>query len=405
MKAEIIAIGSELTCGARLDTNSPWLSLELESRGFTVQRHTTVADDRAGMIRCYQEAAKRSQVVLITGGLGPTLDDITRDTLAEAFDQPLVEDPVALQHIESLFRSRNREMPERNKVQALRPMNSISVHNAHGTAPGILMKLTSPDCTIAVMPGVPAEMKLMFHEQIVDQLPHSGVFVSRTMIRSFGFGESDAERLLGDLTARDRNPEVGITASKAVISLSVTARAGSSEQCTDMAAQTCQQICDCLSDAVFGRNDDELHHIVAEQLLECDAKIAVLEGSSTGGLIGYWFTESDRYSTRLAHCQLFPAVATSPTDDSLQTALRQQGLAMIADGSADFVLLSSAGCLIHTDSGVRQQHGSVTVLGADLDVSQDVSMTGNLAIFRDRAARTALNLLRLHLLKRARVSQ
>ena len=85
MKAEIIAIGSELTCGARLDTNSQWLSVELEGRGWTVQRHTTVADDRAGMIRIYQEAAKRSRLVLITGGLGPTLDDITRDTLAEAF--------------------------------------------------------------------------------------------------------------------------------------------------------------------------------------------------------------------------------------------------------------------------------------------------------------------------------
>ena len=121
MKAEIIAIGSELTCGALLDTNSQWLSIELEGRGWTIQRHTTVADDRAAMIRIYQEAAKRSRMVLITGGLGPTLDDITRDTLAEAFNKPLIEDADSLHHIESLFQSRGREMPERNKVQALRP--------------------------------------------------------------------------------------------------------------------------------------------------------------------------------------------------------------------------------------------------------------------------------------------
>lgn len=405
MKAEIIAIGSELTCGARLDTNSQWLSLELESRGFTVQRHTTVADDRAGMIRCYQEAAQRSQVVLITGGLGPTLDDITRDTLAEAFDQPLVEDAASLQHIESLFRSRNREMPARNKVQALRPQNAVSVHNAHGTAPGILMKLTDPDCTIAVMPGVPAEMKLMFQHQIVDQLPLSGVFVSRSVIRTFGFGESDAERLLGDLTARDRNPEVGITASKAVISLSVTARAGSFAECDLLTAHACQQIRECLGDAVFGQDSDELHHIVAAQLLERDARIAVLEGSTTGGLIGHWFTETDDYSTRLAHCQLFPKLATSPADNSWETILRQQAAALIAEGSADFVLLSSPGYLIHEDTGVRRQQGSVIVLGDRLDSSLDVSMTGNLAIFRERAARTALNLLRLHLLKREQLAK
>lgn len=398
MKAEIIAIGSELTCGARLDTNSPWLSQQLEERGFTVQRHTTVADDRAGMIRCYQEAAKRSQLVLITGGLGPTLDDITRDTLAEAFDQPLVEDAEALRHIEALFTSRSREMPERNKVQAQRPRNSACVHNAHGTAPGILMKLTGPDCTIAVMPGVPAEMKLMFHEQIVDQLPHSGVYMSRSVIRTFGFGESDAERLLGDLTARDRNPEVGITASNAVISLSVTARAASAEECNALNAATCDQIRTRLGDAVFGQDHDELHHVVAAQLLQRNHKIAVLEGSSTGGLIGHWFTESESYSTRLAHCQLFPAMATAPTpDDAWQMELRQQGQAMISNGNADYVLLSSPGCLIHEDSGVRRQQGSITVFGKDIDITQDVSMTGNLAIFRHRAARTALNQLRLHL--------
>jgi nicotinamide-nucleotide amidase len=397
MKAEIIAIGSELTCGARLDTNSQWLSLELEARGWTVQRHTTVADDRAGMIRCYQEAAQRCQLVLITGGLGPTLDDITRDTLAEAFDQPLVEDAVALKHIEALFQSRNREMPERNKVQALRPANSVSVHNAHGTAPGILMKLADPDCTIAVMPGVPAEMKLMFHEQIVAQLPQSGVFVARTVIRTFGFGESDAERLLGELTARDRNPEVGITASNAVISLSVTARAATAEECEILSATVCEQIRERLGDAVFGTGDDDLHHVVADRLLQRDLRIAVLEGSTTGGLIGHWLTETESYATRLTHCQLFPTVAAIPSDDSWESELRQQGESLIRSGKADYVVLSSPGFLVREDNGVRRQQGSVTVFGRGLDSSHDVSMTGNLAIFRERAARIALNQLRLHL--------
>ena len=103
MFAEIIAIGSELSCGSKLDTNSQWLSRELESLGWTVTRHTTLADDMAAMVNEFRAAALRARVVLITGGLGPTLDDITRDALAKAFHQSLVRDPESLKHIQALF--------------------------------------------------------------------------------------------------------------------------------------------------------------------------------------------------------------------------------------------------------------------------------------------------------------
>ncbi|MEZ6122830.1 MAG: molybdopterin-binding protein [Planctomycetaceae bacterium] len=410
MKAEIIAIGSELTCGARLDTNSQWLSRELEARGFTVHRHTTVADDAAAIIRIYQEAAVRSRVVLITGGLGPTLDDITRETLAEAFHQPLVEDAEALKHIQELFRSRGREMPERNHVQALRPANSISIHNAHGTAPGILMPLKDPDCLIAVMPGVPAEMKLMFQEQVVHQLPTSPIFVQRKVIRTFGYGESDAERLLGDLTARGRNPEVGITASQAVISLSVTARAASRHECDMLCDAVCRQIRQRLGAAVYGEEEAELHHVVGEQLLAEHLKVALLEGTTTGGLLGQWLTEDPAASTCIVHCQVFPdttpAPSTAGTPDNLTAEsagrlpdwagrMESQALALLDSHQADYVLLTSPTQLITEPSGIRRQTGSVVLLSNRLTQQQDVSMTGNLAIFRQRAARTALNLLRL----------
>ncbi|MEO2019128.1 MAG: molybdopterin-binding protein [Fuerstiella sp.] len=407
MKAEIIAIGSELTCGAQLDTNSQWLSCELEARGWTVQRHTTVADDRAAMVRIYQEAAQRSRVVLITGGLGPTLDDITRDTLAEAFGQQLVEDEDSLRHIAALFTSRDRQMPERNRVQALRPEFASVLHNAHGTAPGILLERSTPLCTIGVMPGVPAEMRRMFHERLVHKLPASDVFVRRSVIRTFGFGESDAERLLGDLTARGRNPEVGITASNAVISLSITARAGSAAECEMLAAAVRDQIREKLGDAVFGEGEIELHHAVAAQLLQHNLKVALLEGPTTGGLIGQWLTETEEFASRLVHSQLFPTLSSmlphhadpSAANGAWEPALREHGKKLLTERTADFVLLSSPSTLTVDENGVRKQQGSVIVLGANLDQSQDVSMTGNLAVFRGRAARMALNQLRLHLLK------
>ncbi len=401
MNAEVIAIGSELTCGARLDTNSQWLSRELEARGWMVQRHTTVADDHAAMVRVFQEAAQRSRLVVVTGGLGPTLDDITRDTLAEAFDQPLVEDPAALRHIEELFRSRGREMPERNKVQALRPRDAQTLHNAHGTAPGIVLSLSEPDCLIGVLPGVPAEMTRMFHEQLLQHLPHSTIVVRRSVLRTFGYGESDAERLLGDLTARGRNPEVGITASGAVISLSVTARAASDAECALLTAAVRDQIRAKLGTAVFAETNDELEGVVASILIERGLHVALLEGTTTGGLIGQWLTEEDFAAELVSFSQLFPTPASMNPEhpEDWQTSVRSRARSLLDQRTADFVLISSPATRQENGNGIQMRCGSVRVIGADFDRELDVSMTGNLAIFRERAARTALNLLRLQLLR------
>lgn len=403
MKAEIIAIGSELTCGARIDTNSVWLSQELEACGWIVQRHTTVADDQAAMVKIFQDAATRSRIVLVTGGLGPTLDDITRDTLAEAFQQPLVQDDDALRHIEKLFRSRNREMPERNKVQALRPEKATMIHNAHGTAPGILMHLSDPSCSIAVMPGVPAEMKLMFRDEVQPQLPSSDVFVKRSLIRSFGMGESDVERRLKGLTARGRNPEVGITASEAVISLSITARAGSAEECDLMTTEVRDQVYECLGSSIFGEENAQLHEVVTQQLTDKNQRIALIEGATTGGILSQWMSESEASQDRLSSSILFASeVALLAAHQTDQVTWRdfcvRQAEVLLQSGTVDYVLISSPSQNHVDEQGVASKLGQVIFVAAGVEVERDVRMAGNLAIFRHRAARTALNLLRLHLL-------
>lgn len=407
MKAEIIAIGSELTCGARIDTNSVWLSQELEACGWTVQRHTTVADDHAAMVRIFQDAASRSRIVLVTGGLGPTLDDITRDTLADAFDQPLVQDDQAQQHIEKLFRSRNREMPERNKVQALRPEGASMIPNAHGTAPGLLMNLIDPQCTIAVMPGVPAEMKLMFRDEVRPKLPISGVFVKRSLLKTFGMGESEVERRLGDLTARGRNPEVGITASQAVISLSITARTGSAEECDLMSNVVREQIYDCLGTTVFGEGDAQLHEVVTHQLADNNKRIALMEGSTTGGILSQWMSESEQTQQRLVSSLLFPSEeALLAAHQSAHTTWREfcihQAQALLQSGTVDYVLISSPSKTQTDEQGIAAKLGRVLMLGADIEQERDVSMAGNLAIFRNRASKTVLDMLRIHLLTEAK---
>ena len=144
MKAEIISIGSELTTGQNLDTNSQWLSLRLAEIGIPVVWHTTVADDLQNNIDAFHIAAERAQLVLATGGLGPTLDDLTREVVATVAGVELVFDEPSFEHIKGLFARRNRPMPDRNRVQAYFPSGAEVIPNPFGTAPGFLIVLPSP---------------------------------------------------------------------------------------------------------------------------------------------------------------------------------------------------------------------------------------------------------------------
>lgn len=389
MKAELIAIGSELVCGASLDTNSQWLSRELEARGFTVTRHTTIADDLPAMIEALQTAAQRCRIVLVTGGLGPTHDDITRDALAAAFDQPLVQDDAELEHIAGLFARLGRRMPERNNIQAMRPSGAVPLRNNHGTAPGILMQLPEQECLVAAMPGVPREMKKMFEQQLTPHFPSSPLVVRRTVLRTFGYGESHAEERLGDLTARGRNPEVGITASGAVISLSVTARAGSESECDRLVQPVLQEIREKLGHAVFGSGADELHDVVRQCLAAQQLKVALAEGTTTGGLISQWLSvEDDRESSVLHSDRLIPA--GEDTENLVE-------FCRLIQQDADFAVVTSHSRVTSEDGGSTIKLGRFAVTGAGLSRVVDVDFAGDLGIFRERAARMALNLIRLHL--------
>ncbi len=399
MFAEILAIGSELTCGARLDTNSQWLSRELEALGWTVVRHTTLADTLSDLIAELRAAASRSQILLITGGLGPTLDDLTREALAEAFQQPLIRDAESVRRIQSLFAARGRTMPERNVCQADRPELSEAIPNDCGTAPGILMQIRQPHsdqhCLIAAMPGVPAEMKPMFLQSIRPRLPSSGLQLCRKVIRTFGYGESEAERLLRDLTARGRNPEVGITASEAVISLWISARSPSLESAQQLCQETEDAIRESLGRAVYGEGDVELHEVVTGLLQLQKARVALVEGSTTGGLLAQWFTEHPAAETVLEQATVLPGNWSGSGLKHWPAVAQDAANGMLKNVNAGYLLFTSPFEDQLNEAGVHVRRGLVAVASADKFHTFDVSMTGNLAIFRQRAARTALNQLRL----------
>lgn len=293
MRAEIIAIGDEITSGRLLDTNTQWLSLRHEELGIRVLYHSTVGDELEPMAQVFRQAIRRADVVVATGGLGPTADDVTRQAVADAVGRKLVLNRSALEEIRQLYARRSRTMPKRNEQQAMFPEGSDVVSNPHGTAPGIAVEVPregAGPCRVFVLPGVPSEMKEMWHESVAPALRQAGAgqrTVRERVIKSFGTGESNVEAMLPDLIRRGRTPRVGINASRTTILLRITAEGATEEECDLAIEPTAAVIYEKLGNLVFGEGDDELEDAVV-RLLRSQGKTLATAEWGTAGLVADW---------------------------------------------------------------------------------------------------------------------
>ncbi|MEN6449283.1 MAG: CinA family nicotinamide mononucleotide deamidase-related protein [Thermoguttaceae bacterium] len=292
MNAEIIAIGDEITSGQTLDTNSQWLSQRLSELGVRTLYHTTVGDELSPCVEVFRQAIARANLVVATGGLGPTADDLTRQALAEATGRELQLEPQALEHVRSIFARLGRQMPPQNEIQAFFPAGSRVVPNPHGTAPGIDLE-TPRDGRIFCLPGVPAEMVEMWRETvapaIVEMLGPARRVIRYRRIHCFGAGESQVESMLPDMIRRGRRPTVGITASKATVTLRIAAEGATEAECLAAIEPTETTIRQCLGKLVFGEEDDQLQDAVA-RLLDVRAETLATADCITSGLLSHWLS-------------------------------------------------------------------------------------------------------------------
>lgn len=295
LTAEIVSIGDEMTSGARLDTNAQWLAQRLGELGILVTFCSTVDDTLSHNVDVFRIAASRADLVVATGGLGPTRDDLTREALAKLTNHPLEFRQSAMDHIESMFAKRNRDMPERNRVQAMFPVGSQEIVNPQGTAPGVDLSIDRHEnapSRIFALPGVPAEMKRMFDETVAPRiLEHSGaaIRIKHAVMKFFGVGESEMESRLGDMISRERQPRVGITVSTATISLRIVASAESDEACQQMIDATRKEILERVPEYYFGEGERfEQHHAIDAILREKDQSLAIVEFGCAAPL-GDWF--------------------------------------------------------------------------------------------------------------------
>lgn len=288
--AEIVAIGDELVHGAMLDTNSRWIAGELEANGLPVQRFTVVGDAPDPLRTALGEACQRADVVVTTGGLGPTVDDRTRDAVAELVGGPLWFDEPSWEHIQGYLRGRKRPIPESNRRQAEFPPGAVVLDNPIGTAPGFRVRVHRAE--LFVLPGVPREMQRMFEAHVlpfVASLPDH-----RPTAQHYLFVVGPSEALLGErvatFMAADRNPVVGITASGGLLTIRIVATARSRAEAEGACAATAAELRPSLGEWLCGEGRGTLPELVAERLLARGVTFAIAE-SCTGGLAAGKLTE------------------------------------------------------------------------------------------------------------------
>lgn len=295
--AEIIAIGSELLTPEKTDTNSLWLTGKLNEIGIDVKLKTIVGDDGARLEETVRDALRRSNIVITTGGLGPTEDDITRVFTAKAVDRELVYHDDIEQHLRARFRAWGREMPDINKRQAYVIEGAEILPNPNGSAVG--MFLENDGKMLAILPGPPRENQPMFLDHVFPkfQAISGEVFVRRRLLKVSGKGESAVDEIAAPIYTAYPDVQTSILFNKSEVEIHVAATADSAEKAQSTADELAEKLAEALGNAVFSTHGESMEEVVGKRLAELNQTVAVAE-SCTGGLIGQRLTEvpgSSRY--------------------------------------------------------------------------------------------------------------
>lgn len=408
-KAGIISIGNELLSGKTVDTNAAYIADRLRTVGLPVVCVCSVADEEPAIRRKLSLALEEADVLVISGGLGPTDDDLTRQAIAGLLGVDLVLRDDLLAGLRQFFDRRGIEMVRKNAIQAYIPQGTTPIANEWGTAPGIRAELGSK--ILYAMPGVPSEMRHMLDAFILPELRRysAGQAIVVRRLRCFGAGESKVAEMIGDAMQRGRNPLVNCTVNMGVITLEIVATAASTDEAEAMAIRKEQSLRAVLGDLVYGVGDQTLAEVVGEHLVRTGQSLAVAE-SCTGGLLASLITEipgSSRYftygwvtySNRAKNTELQVPVEMI---DKHGAVSEQVALAM-AQGArrrsgADYAIAITG--IAGPGGGSEQKPVGLVYIGVD---SRDGAETSRFVFSSDRcfvrlrAAQTALNMLRLKL--------
>ncbi len=283
--AEIVAIGSELLLGQIVDTNSAWMAQRLTALGVNLFFKTVVGDNPGRMREVIARALERSDVVITSGGLGPTQDDLTREVIAEVAGRELLFDSGLIEEIRERFRRRGRVMTPNNERQAYIPASAIPISNPNGTAPSFIVE--DPRGVILALPGVPFELKWLFENEVEPYLRRRfnlAETITYRVLKIAGMGESSVDDRIGHLIAGSSNPTVGVLAHPGQVDVRITAKAASTDEALKLIAPIEAEVRRLLGSQIFAVNHQTMEDVVGDLLREKNKSIALYEDLS-GGLL------------------------------------------------------------------------------------------------------------------------
>ena len=292
MNAEIVAIGSELLLGQIVDTNSAWMAQRLAGQGINLFYKTVVGDNPDRMLEVITQAMDRSDLVITSGGLGPTQDDLTREVVAKATKRELLLDLDLLAQIEERSRRRGFSMTENNNRQAYIPAGAIAVENPNGSAPSFVVE--DPRAVVYCLPGVPFEMKWLFDNRLIPYVRQkfslSEAIYSR-VLKVADMGESAVDDRVGHLIAGGSNPTVGVLAYPGQVDIRITAKAASRVEADGLIAPVEREVRDLLDEHVFAADEETMQEVVGRILRSRGLSVAIYEGL-TGGIVAQMLQEA-----------------------------------------------------------------------------------------------------------------
>ena len=410
MKADIIAIGSELLLGQLVDTNSSYIAKRLAENGIELVQTTTVGDDLQRMKEVMKDAIERSHIVITTGGIGPTEDDLTRQAVAEVFERPLAFQPLLMEQIEVLFKKRGFRMAESNRKQAYIPEGSIPIENPKGTAPGFIVEYAKG--SIISIPGVPMEMEYLLENTVIPYLRRrfdiKHQVIQYKVLRACGLGESAIGLQIKDLMERNRNPSVGTLASIGDIRIRITANANNPEEASSLIENVEKEIRDRLGVLIYGVDDETLQGNIAKDLERLNLTLSVIE-TFTGGTISQKLTGT---GTRSFVQGIVLASEASPRQFLNLSLLEFDSLKRDSQRVTDS-LAKKAREEFKTDLGlsmfgkIAQKQGEgdyrvetyYSLSTSTATENQEYSLGGELWMVRERASIIGLDMLRKYLLR------
>lgn len=283
MKAEIIAIGTEILLGDIINSNAQYLAQELAALGIDMYYQQVVGDNEIRVMHAFDEAYSRSDIIITTGGLGPTDDDITKEVAAKYFNKELIKDENSTKKIEDYFKFRERAMTQNNLKQGLIPEGATVINNNNGTAPGVIIE--DDNKIMIILPGPPKEMKPMFEESVKPYLQEKSdsILVSR-VVKILGIGESAVAEEIKDLIDTQTNPTIAPYAKDVGVMLRITAKAETKDEALKLIEPIEEEIKNRLGDNVYATEDINIEEVVARLLIEKKLTISTAE-SCTGGMI------------------------------------------------------------------------------------------------------------------------